>query len=94
MWYRQLKQGQDKRASKKGIATWQYLFEVFFESHQMMIFKKLSSLYFKRLNVFFKQFIKETVCVFKKGFEYLRFKSYSMREVICFFQIFFDCFIK
>jgi len=26
MWYRQLKQGQDKRASKKGIATWQYLF--------------------------------------------------------------------
>ena len=27
MWYRQLKQEQDKRALKKGIATWQYLFD-------------------------------------------------------------------
>lgn len=31
MWYRQLIQEQDKRASKKGIATWQYLFEVLFD---------------------------------------------------------------
>ncbi len=39
MWYR-LKQEQDKRASKKGIATWQYLFEVLFESHQMVTFQR------------------------------------------------------
>ena len=35
--------------------------------------KNLSLLYFKHLNVFFKQFIKETVCIFKKGFEYFGF---------------------
>ena len=29
--YSQLKQEQDKRASKKGIATWQYLFEMLFD---------------------------------------------------------------
>lgn len=67
-----------------------YLLPYIEKSHQMMTFQreqKLSSLYFKHLNVFFKQFIKETVCVFKKGFEYFGFQVYCIFEMIFNFRI-------
>ncbi len=40
MWYHQLKQEQDKRASKKVLQLGNTFFEVLFESHQMMIFQR------------------------------------------------------
>ena len=40
MLYRQLKQGQDKRASKKVLQLGNTFFEVLFESHQMMTFQR------------------------------------------------------
>ena len=52
------------------------------KSHQMMTFpereKNVSSLYFKDLNVFFEQWIKETICVFKKSFKDFFFECNSM----------------
>ncbi|TVV63222.1 hypothetical protein AZK31_11365 [Streptococcus pneumoniae] len=66
-----------------------YLLPDIEKRHQMMTFqrKKLFPLYFKDLNVFFEQWIKETVCVFKKGFKDLGFQVHCIFEMIFNFWI-------